>query len=200
MTHLDPDTACDTHLIASALFGDGAASLVMSTEGPGLFSIGSTCQQIIPNTRRVMAWATGHTSLDMVLDVAVPAIVESQIGPVVQSFLLQAERGLDDFGTIAAHPGSLKVIEAIETALALPKETLGDSRTILEQYGNMSSATVFFIMQNAMRRGASGPFLMSGIGPGMTVALVEGDIANGGGADGHRMTSSARVDSPTASW
>jgi alkylresorcinol/alkylpyrone synthase len=177
LTQLDPTTESATHLVASALFGDGAASVVVSTEGPGLFTIGSSREHILPDTREVMGWGPGETSLDFVLGLAVPGIIRTQLGAVAESFVSQTGIALDSFGAVFAHPGSLKVIGAVEDALGLSAGSLVDTREILEEYGNMSAVTVLFILQNAMRKRTSGSFLMAAIGPGITTVLLEGEIA-----------------------
>lgn len=177
LTLLDPTTDSAPHLVASALFGDGVASVVVGTEGPGLFSIGASHEQILPDTHTVMAWGPGDTALEMALGLEVPMIVRTQLGAVARAFVERSGIALDSFDAVFAHPGSLKVIRAIEEALALSEGALTDTREVLENYGNMSSVTVLFILQNAMERGFSGPFLMSAIGPGITAALLEGEVA-----------------------
>lgn len=175
LVHLDPHTSSEAHFVASALFGDGVASMVLSTEGPGLLSIGSSSETIVPDTSGAMAWTTGDSGLDVVLGAEVPSIVGSQIGPIARAFLTETGRTVNDFDSFVAHPGSLKVIEAIEDSLGLPEGTLTGSREILADYGNMSSVTVYFILEKALR--SNGPFLMMAVGPGVTVAAVEGEIS-----------------------
>lgn len=173
LTLLDPTTDSTPQLIASALFGDGVASLVISADGPGLFSIGAGHEQTLPDTHTVMAWGPGDGALEMSLGLEVPSIVRAHLGAVAG----RSGIALDRVDAVFAHPGSLKVIRAIEEALSLSEGALTDTRDVLENYGNMSSVTVLFILQNAMKRGFNGPFAMSAIGPGITAALLEGEVA-----------------------
>lgn len=177
LTQLDPTTDSATHLVASALFGDGAASAVLSTNGPGIFAVRSSREHILPETAEVMAWGPGETSLDFVLGLAVPNIIKSQLGAVAECFVDQCGIPLDRFDAVFAHPGSSKVVQAVEVALGLADGTLSETREVLEQYGNMSAATVLFILDRAIQKGRCGTFLMAAIGPGITAALLEGEIA-----------------------
>ncbi|MCP4381580.1 MAG: type III polyketide synthase [Hyphomicrobiales bacterium] len=177
LTLLDPTTDSPPQLIASALFGDGVASVVISTEGPGLFSIGTGHEQILPDTHTVMAWGPGEGALEMALGLEVPTIIKTHLGTVAGAFTDRSGVALDSVDAVFAHPGSLKVIAAIEESLALPEGTLADTRAVLENYGNMSSVTVLFILQRALNKGFTGPFVMSAIGPGITAALLEGEVA-----------------------
>jgi len=177
MTHLDPETSSETRFVASALFGDGAASVVLSTEGPGLFSIGSGYEEIIPGTQEAMAWEPGDDGFKMVLGVEVPDIVESHVGRIAQGFFRQSGLTRQDVDFVVAHPGSRKIVEATERGLGLEEGSLVDSRVILENYGNMSAATVFFILDKKLKSNAAGTFLILGLGPGVTAALVDGEMA-----------------------
>lgn len=177
LTLLDPTTDSAPQLVASALFGDGVASVVVSTEGPGLFSIGASHEQILPDTHTIMAWSPGEAALDLALGLEVPAIVRDNLGAVASAFAERSDLSLGEVGAVFAHPGSLKVIAAIEDSLTLPADSLADTREVLENYGNMSSVTVLFIIQRAIGKGFTGPFLMSAIGPGITTALLVGEVA-----------------------
>jgi len=177
LLNANPDTDSETHLVASAFFGDGAASIVLSTDGPGLFSVGHGCEHCWPGTDNAMTWQPGDVGIDLTLAPQVPNIIRSEFPAVAEAFFDDSGIEREAITSYISHPGSLKIINAVEQSLSLAKGTLADTREVWANYGNMSAATVFFIMQSALDRGARGPYLMTAFGPGLTAALVEGEIA-----------------------
>jgi alkylresorcinol/alkylpyrone synthase len=177
LVNLDPETDSEPHFVAAALFGDGAASIVLSTDGPGLCSVGQGREHCWPGTTHALGWHPGDVGLTITLHPILPKIIRAQFRAVAEHFFEEVELDQDSIENYIAHPGSLRIVDAVEESLMLSKGTLADTREVWANYSNMSAATVFFVMKNALDRHASGPFLMTAFGPGLTAALVEGEIA-----------------------
>ena len=165
-------------LIANALFADGAAACVVRAAGTGddaptLCAFGSRLfgdAQGKP-TRDAMAWSIGDHGFEMTLSARVPRVLEAACGPWIDEVLAGAglERGA--VGSWAIHPGGPRVVEAVARGLALSPEATaqaqGDALGVLSEHGNMSSATVLFILERLRARRAPRPWVAMTFGPGL---------------------------------
>ena len=117
-----------------------------------------------------MGWDVEDPGLAVVFDRAIPPFIEAELAGAVDGMLdkLGLERG--DIDRFCCHPGGVKVIDAIETALDLPQGELNLEREILNDYGNMSAPTVLFVLERLIRRGLPKRVLMTAFGPGFTCA------------------------------
>jgi len=163
------------NLIATGLFGDGAAAVVLrgaDTEGVGPRVV-ATRSVLYPNTERVMGWDVGDGGFQVVLSADVPRLAAG-LRPDVDRFL--ADQGLDlsDVDVFLSHPGGPKVLQAIEQALALPPDALARSWEHLASVGNLSSASVLFVLADVLADPpAPGTFgLLLAMGPGFCSELV----------------------------
>jgi alkylresorcinol/alkylpyrone synthase len=165
------------NIISSGLFGDGAAAVVLAggarrAQGP---RVAATRSVFYPDTERVMGWDVVDSGLKVVLSASVPDVVREHIGRDVDAFL--ADHGLSR-GRIRhwiAHTGGPKVLEAFEGALALPRAALARSWASLREVGNLSSASVLFVLGDVLdaaeaREGDLG--LLVAMGPGFCAELV----------------------------
>jgi alkylresorcinol/alkylpyrone synthase len=162
-------------IVATALFGDGAAAAVLSTEGDGLAAISGSAEKLWPDTLGIMGWRVEDPGLGVVFDRAIPPFVEAELAVAIDEIcrdLGVARAGIDRF---CCHPGGVKVIDAIEAALALPPGNLDLERAVLRDHGNMSAPTVLFVLDRLLRRGLPERVLMTAFGPGFTCAgaLIE---------------------------
>ena len=157
-------------VVATALFGDGAAAAVIGSDGPGAATIAGSAEKLWPDTQRIMGWDIEDPGLAVVFDRAIPPFIERELAPAVDAML--RELGLDrgDIGRFCCHPGGVKVIDAIETALELPKGELDAERDVLRDFGNMSAPTVLFVLERLLERGLPQRVLMTAFGPGFTCA------------------------------
>jgi alkylresorcinol/alkylpyrone synthase len=177
--HDDTSTA---NLVASGLFGDGAAAVVLVGErraaalglagGPRVLA---TRSRFYPDTERVMGWDVGGTGFRIVLAPTVADVVEKYLPDDVEGFL--AAHGLEvaDVGTWVAHPGGPKVIAAITRALGLPPSALDVTRQCLAEVGNLSSASVLHVLQRTLDAGLPEPGtagVLLAMGPGFCSELV----------------------------
>ena len=164
------------NLIASGLFGDGAAAVVIrggacAADGPGIVATRSV---FYPDTEDVMGWDFVDSGFKVVLSARVPEVIRTHIGSDVDAFL--AAEGLDRSRVrhMVAHTGGPKVLEAIETALSLPQGALERSWHSLNTVGNLSSASVLFVLGDLLearvaRAGDHG--LFAAMGPGFCTEL-----------------------------
>lgn len=177
---LQRDDASIANLIASGLFGDGAAAAVLvgadrPTNGATVPTVAATRSVFYPDTEDVMGWRVGGDGFRVVLSADVPEVVEANVGADVDAFL--ADNGLTrrDISSWIAHPGGPRVLEALETALQLPDDALARTWRSLAAIGNLSSASVLVILRDAMLEGrpAHGEWaLMLAMGPGFCSELV----------------------------
>ena len=175
---LQRDDASMANVIATGLFGDGAAAAVLwggerpRRPGPRVLATRST---FYPDTERVMGWDVVDTGFKVVLSAQVPQVVEEHIGADVDGLL--ADHGLDR-GRIrhwVAHTGGPRVLEAFRTALGLPREAIARSWRSLEEIGNLSSASVLFVLGDLLEAGEAreGDLgVLAAMGPGFSSELV----------------------------
>ena len=165
------------NLIAAGLFGDGAAAVVIRGGecGDGGPRIVATRSVFYPDTEDVMGWDFVESGFKVVLSARVPEVIRTHIGSDVDSFL--AAEGLDRsrIRHVVAHTGGPKVLEAIETALSLPKGALERSWHSLKTVGNLSSASVLFVLGDLLDAGEARPGdygLVAAMGPGFSAELL----------------------------
>jgi alkylresorcinol/alkylpyrone synthase len=176
---LQRDDASVANLVATGLFGDGAAAVVLAggerAEAALLPRIAATRSVFYPDTEWVMGWDVGDTGFKVVLSAKVPEVIESRVGADVDAFL--AEHGLArrDVRHWVAHTGGPKVIEAFRRALDLPAEALARSWRSLQEVGNLSSASVLFVLGDFLDAGEARPGdvgLLAAMGPGFSAELL----------------------------
>lgn len=157
-------------IVATAIFGDGAAAAVVGTDGNPIATIAGAGEKMWPDTLNIMGWRVEDPGLAVVFDRAIPPFVEAELADAVDEML--ADLGLDrgDIGRFCCHPGGVKVIDAIESALELPVGTLDLERDVLNDYGNMSAPTVLFVLDRLLQRGLPDRTMLTSFGPGFTCA------------------------------
>jgi alkylresorcinol/alkylpyrone synthase len=175
------DDASTANLVASGLFGDGAAAVVMvgarraaevGIEGPCVLASRS---RMYPDTERVMGWDVGGSGFRVVLSASVADVVAEHLGRDVKEFL--ADHGVEqaDVGHWVAHPGGPKVLLAMQSALQLPEGALEPTWRSLAAVGNLSSVSVLHVLADTMRaapRRTGDPTVMLAMGPGFCAELV----------------------------
>lgn len=187
LTFLANDTS-KANLVATALFGDGAAAAIVGgdqTEGAGLPVLG-TRSRFFPDSLDVMGWTVLQEGLQVVFAQRIPQIVQETAAEDIAAFLgdeeirraVGADLKIADIDAFLLHPGGTKVLEAYETALALTPGQLDLPRGVLRDFGNMSSATVLFVLERYLDQsgtGNGGYGLISSLGPGFcSESLVVG--------------------------
>ena len=157
-------------VVATALFGDGAAAAVISSRDQGLARIAGSAERVWPDTLRIMGWDVEDPGLAVVFDRAIPPFIEAELAATIDQMLDTLGYRRSDIDRLCCHPGGVKVIDAIETALALKPGQLDLERAVLRDYGNMSAPTVLFVLQRLIERGLPQRVLMTAFGPGFTCA------------------------------
>ena len=157
-------------IVATALFGDGAAAAVLRGGAHCIGQITGAAEKLWPDTQRIMGWNVEDPGLAVVFDRAIPPFVEENMAAAVDEMLASLGRTRDDIDRFCCHPGGVKVIDAIETALDLPQGELNLEREVLSDYGNMSAPTVLFVLERLIERGLPRRVMLTAFGPGFTGA------------------------------
>ncbi len=159
-------------IVANSLFADGAASVVLGAPDPyckKTWNLASSGSFILPDSSNAMTWEIGDFGFDMTLAKQVPGLIQKYLKPWLESWLNQSGLKCKEINSWALHPGGPRILSAIEEALELPPEASAFSRKILAAYGNMSSATLLFILKKMAESNAKRPCVALGFGPGLAV-------------------------------
>jgi alkylresorcinol/alkylpyrone synthase len=170
------DRLTKSNLVATALFGDGAAAAVLSTEyagagGPALGVVGAGGEHLWRDTLNVMGWDVDDQGLDVIFHRDIPQIVAGAFNDAMNGFLERAGLARAQVDRPCCHPGGVKVMDALEDVFAMDRGGLDAERSVLRGYGNMSAPTVLFVLDELRRRGTRGQLLMTALGPGFTGAF-----------------------------
>ena len=184
-------------IVASAVFADGAAAAVVSAQEPrtqgAVFDVGAFSTSITADGEQDMDWSIGDQGFEMRLTAEVPRVIGREIAGVVRSMLGEhgdtaaaATVGTSAVDAWAVHPGGRSVLDRVQASLELPDELLAHSRAVLREQGNMSSATVLFILRRILEDDALPPsarIAALAFGPGLTVetALLTRRVPRGNG-------------------
>ena len=179
------------NLVASGLFGDAAAAVVLagseasaprssptstapaSIRGRTRARVVDTRSAFFPDTERVMGWDIGSTGFKVVLSADVPAIVQKHLPGEVDGFLGAHGLTRSDIRHWICHPGGPKVISAIDESLELPASALAITRESLASVGNLSSASVLHVLGRTQQRAVPGDLgILMAMGPGFCAELV----------------------------
>ena len=147
--------------VSAALFGDGAVGVVLRGEpkrpaatSGGLARIVATGEHLWRGTERIMGWDMKHDGFGVVLSPQLPSLMQDHLGDALAGFLDKHGLAVGDFDGFLFHPGGRKVLETASDVLGLGENDLRHSWNVLRDYGNMSSATVLFVLDEATRKGA----------------------------------------------
>ncbi|WP_329459277.1 type III polyketide synthase [Streptomyces sp. NBC_01497] len=172
-----PNDASPANLVASGLFGDGAAALVAcgarrAASGPAVID---TRSRMYPDTEDVMGWDITSSGFRVVLDACVPDLVRKNLAADVDQFLADHGLAREDITAWVCHPGGPKVLQAVEESLDLPDGALDMTWRSLESVGNLSSSSVLHVLRDTLSErpppaGSAG--LLLAMGPGFCAELV----------------------------
>lgn len=158
------------NFVSTALFADGAVAALISARGDGIV-LGASGEHTWHDTLDVMGWDIQDDGFQVLLSRDIPSLVRARVRDVTTQFLDRHGLGLADIDRFICHPGGAKVLTALEEAFGLEEGALVDARGILRDYGNMSAATVLFVLDRALKSGARGRLLMTTMGPGFTAGF-----------------------------
>ena len=160
------------NMVALALFGDGAAAVVLSSAVGGRARIVEAGHHTWPNTLDIMGWKVDPVGFGVIFDQSIPAFARARLGHAVDKILTAQSSTREDIGRFVCHPGGRKVVEAIEGALALEPGSLDHEREVLRRFGNMSAPTALFVLERAMTGKLPERSVVMALGPGFTVSTV----------------------------
>lgn len=174
-------------LVANALFADGAAAAVgRAAPGEAYVSgapvagtagdaegtpwrVAASGSFLLSEAEEAMTWRIGDHGFRMTLSPRIPDLIESHLREWMETWLEEHGLALSDVGSWAIHPGGPRILSSCRRALELPVAATSVSDEVLAAHGNMSSATVLFIVQRMVERGAPGPCVALAFGPGLAI-------------------------------
>jgi alkylresorcinol/alkylpyrone synthase len=162
------------NMIASALFGDGLAAAVIGPEVPGRPKIIDTMTYSDYDAHDFLGFRVSDKGYEIRLNTKVPKKLRAIVPDIVENFLSRNNLQNNDVRFWGIHPGGAKIVDYLEEGLGLSPEDLRYSREVLQQYGNMSSVTIFFVLNKIIQEGQPQPgnvALLQAFGPGLTIEL-----------------------------
>jgi predicted naringenin-chalcone synthase len=175
----------EDHLVSNALFGDGAAACLVQAAplpngAPGLALQGFHCG-LEPDGHDDMAWHINDFGFEMTLSSYVPKLIQRGIRKLTDGLLASLPVQLSDVRHFAIHPGGRKILETIEAELGLTRHDNRHAYRVLRDYGNMSSATVLFVLRDVLAAATladhGAPVLSFAFGPGLTMEAMLLEVA-----------------------
>jgi predicted naringenin-chalcone synthase len=155
-------------LVSRAIFSDGAGALVGGVDPiEGEWKLADCASCLLPDSTDAMGWLVGDNGFEMSLSAKLPDIINENLRPFLTSWLAKHGLTVETVGSWAVHPGGPRVLSSVEAALDLPASATAVSREVLAEHGNMSSATVMFVLDRLRQRGAPRPCVALGFGPGL---------------------------------
>ena len=157
------------NIASSLLFSDGAAACLVTNGGEGL-ELRHFYSEVVPKGKRDMAWELSSSGFLMTLSGYVPDLIEEDFHSVVQRSLQHGALHREDITDWCIHPGGKRILQAIQKSMGLPEGSLRQSYDVLHDYGNMSSATILFVLKKMMHQKTRKKNIFgAAFGPGLTV-------------------------------
>ncbi len=187
----DPD-----RIVSGALFADGAAAVVLKRTGSdestlrmggsaaaggapsngdsvtALGTVAATGSYLVADSRDAMTWRIGDYGYEMTLSAKVPGLIEKYLKSFLTDWLAANGETIESIQGWAVHPGGSRILTAAQSSLDLDEDALSVSRSVLSDHGNMSSATMLFILQRFAAQGRPKPWVMLGFGPGLEIEVA----------------------------
>ena len=168
-------------VLANSLFADGAAAALVSSRKPSpdrpSYRVHGFSSALVTDGEADMAWDIGNNGFNIVLSSYVPEILGTRVRPLLEGILHRSGLALPQIEEWAVHPGGRAILDKVQEGLELPSEALAASRQVLRDYGNMSSATILFVLKELLDGADAGNALTCAMafGPGLTVetAMLE---------------------------
>lgn len=173
--HFQPSSDIDG-IISTSVFSDGASAALVSARQPeantNVLEMTQFASALTPTGEEDMAWTIGNTGFDIVLSSYVPSIIEANIEDAIAPLMEQYQLEIADIDRWAVHPGGRAILDKVIKGLSLDKDALDSARAILNKYGNMSSATILFVLQSLLNEPLEQEeekIYAMAFGPGLTV-------------------------------
>lgn len=173
--HFQPKNNHD-NLLSNTIFGDGAAAVVVTSDKyaekqqqPGI-TIKGFYSLLLHRGKNLMGWNITPVNFEMVLNAKIPEFIGEEINTVLEKASINYKVGVETINKWAIHPGGKKILDTIQSSLHLKDEDVKYSYDILNQYGNMSSPTILFVLNRLMEDSKPGETIFSiGFGPGISI-------------------------------
>ena len=170
--HFQQEATMD-NITSSLLFGDGSAAVLLTggEDKTAGFRIKGFYAEVKPKGKSDMSWALSSTGFAMTLRSYVPGLIEEDFKNLVENALLKTGISRESITDWCIHPGGRKILEAIEKSLDLPKEKLQPGYEVLNDFGNMSSPTILFVLDRIFKKAKAEKQTIFGaaFGPGLTM-------------------------------
>jgi predicted naringenin-chalcone synthase len=161
-------------MLGNALFADGAGALVLGSEPDAAASlaqrrwqVAATGSCLFPETAEILKWNIEDHGFAMTISSRLPELIQMHLCEWLTAWLAENKLRVSDVQSWAVHPGGPKILEAVESAMGIDPGKTQVSRDVLRNHGNMSSATVLFILDSLLKDGASAPCVALSFGPGL---------------------------------
>jgi len=164
-------------VVSNALFADGAGAIVGAGEevagsGRDHWRVKGTGSKLLPDSDDAMTWRIGDNGFAMTLSARIPELIQRLLPGWIDSWLARFNLSKSSVASWAVHPGGTRILRAVEKALDISEASTAISRQVLTEHGNMSSATMIYILEKMVAEGAPRPCVALGFGPGLTVEGV----------------------------
>jgi alkylresorcinol/alkylpyrone synthase len=167
------DRATKPDIISAALFGDGAAAAILRCgDGAGIGRVVGATEHLWENSLDIMGWSTDQVGLGVILSRSLPDFIARNYRAEFDRAMMRLALSPADIDRVVCHPGGAKVLEAIELALELSAEALNVERSVMRDFGNMSSPTVLFVLERVLAEGFNGTAVLAALGPGFTASFA----------------------------
>lgn len=166
-----PGDHSKSNIIATALFGDGAAAALVACGGEGL-KMSGWGEHTWPDSLDVMGWRVEDDGLGVLFSRDIPTLVREKLRPEMEVFLQRNGLTVGEIAKWLFHPGGVKVLDALEDGFDVPRGGFAHARSVLRNFGNMSAATVMFVLEQALENGVSGKMVAGALGPGFTAGFL----------------------------
>jgi alkylresorcinol/alkylpyrone synthase len=171
------DELTKANIVATALFGDGAAACLLRAGEGGIAAVEGAGEHTWADTLDVMGWSVDPQGFGVIFARTIPPFVEDKMAPAVAGILDRMGLTIADVDRFVCHAGGTKVITALERALGVDAGALDHERHVLAECGNMSAPTVLFVLERVMRMGLPHRCVLTAMGPGFTASCLS--LTNG---------------------
>ena len=176
-----PGDQSRANIVATALFGDGAAAALVTAvpddDGPSRSpSLVAWGEHRWPGSQDVMGWRIERDGFGVLFSKDIPSLIRADFMAALDGFLARCGSDRASFSGYVCHPGGEKVVSAFEEVLGLEPGALAHARAVLRDHGNMSAASVLFVLERVLAERPRGRHLMTSLGPGFTAAFAVMDL------------------------
>jgi predicted naringenin-chalcone synthase len=174
--HLQTEPTRD-NILANMIFADGCGAALFASDDtrPAMARLIQTRSLLFPDSQEFMGWEIGNTGFEMILSPELPEIISRVAVPAARAMMSELGLRPEDIRFWALHPGGRAILDALQTGFALAEKQVAPSRAVLQQFGNMSSASILFVLKELFSRDSMKPddwLCAIAFGPGLSMELA----------------------------